>query len=235
MESAINHSAFFEATAGQWEYLLRLLLGIICGAAIGIERSHRQKEAGIRTHIIVTVGAVLMMLVSKYGFFDVVKFDSINVDASRIAANIITGISFLGAGVIFLKGGAIKGLTTSAGLWTSSGIGLAIGAGMYTVGIFSTVLVLCVQYLLHRFNFSSENISSNEITVVCNNDEETVGMIKNLFISRDILVQEFSVKKNTDNTVTMLLTVKMSENTALDELMVLATGMEEIKELTVTT
>ncbi len=231
----MNISELWNATAGQWEYLLRLLLAVVCGGAIGIERSHRQKEAGTRTHIIVTVGAVLMMLVSKYGFFDVVKYDSINVDASRIAANIITGISFIGAGVIFLKGGSVKGLTTSAGLWTSSGIGLAIGAGMYTVGIFSTVLVLTVQYLLHRFNLSSESISSNEITVVCSNDSSTVEKVKDLFIARNILVQEFKLKKNVDSTVTMVLTVKMSENTALDELMLLANEMPEIKELSVTT
>lgn len=226
---------FFSQTLGQWEFLVRLLIGVICGGAVGLERSHRQKEAGTRTHIIVSVGSVLMMLVSKYGFFDVIQFDSVSVDASRIAANIITGISFLGAGVIFLKGGAIKGLTTSAGLWTTAGIGLAIGAGMYTVGIFSTVLVVSIQYLLHRFNLSSETTSSNEITVVCENKENIIDDIKNKFMDRNIMVQEFSIKKNADNTVTLILTVKLSENVALDELMTMAHTVPEIKELSVTT
>lgn len=87
----------------QGEYLLRILIGAICGAAIGYERKSRMKEAGVRTHLIVALGSTMMMLVSKYGFFDVVTMQGISLDASRIAANIITGVSFLGAGVIFVR------------------------------------------------------------------------------------------------------------------------------------
>lgn len=227
--------SLFDATLGEWEYLIRIVLAAICGAAIGLERSHRQKEAGIRTHIIVSLGSALLILVSKYGFFDVVVYDGIQLDASRIAANVITGISFLGAGVIFLKGGAIKGLTTSAGLWTTAGIGLAVGAGMYTIGVFSTVLVVCIQYLLHRYNLSSETISSNEITVVCEDNEKTVETVKNMFVDRNIMVQEFGMKKGVDGLVTIIFTVRMGENIALDELLVAAYRIPEIKEVTVTT
>ncbi len=110
-------------SAEQGEYLLRILIGAICGAAIGYERKSRMKEAGVRTHLIVALSSTMMMLVSKYGFFDVVTMQGISLDASRIAANIITGVSFLGAGVIFVRNRSISGLTAAA----ESGLPLAWG------------------------------------------------------------------------------------------------------------
>ena len=112
----------------QLPMIIRIIVACVCGAAIGYERSIRQKDAGIRTHIIVALGAALMMIVSKYGFFDVIVNDSVQVDASRIASTITTGISFLGAGVIFVRNASIKGLTTAAGIWATAGVGIAIGA-----------------------------------------------------------------------------------------------------------
>ena len=147
-----NVSAFFSALPDGLIYTLRIIIAAACGGAIGLERSKRQKEAGIRTHLIVALGAALMMVVSKYAFFDVVLLPDarISVDASRIAANVITGVSFLGAGVIFVKDLSIKGLTTAAGIWATSGVGMAVGAGMYAVGIVSTVLIIILQIVLHR-------------------------------------------------------------------------------------
>ncbi|MBO5670723.1 MAG: MgtC/SapB family protein, partial [Clostridia bacterium] len=121
-------------------FMLRLLVACVCGCAIGVERSLRNKEAGIRTHIVVAIGAALAMVLSKYAFFD-----SADADASRIASQIITGISFLGAGVIFVRGATIRGLTTAAGIWTTAVIGMAIGTGMYPLGIFTTVLMVVLQ------------------------------------------------------------------------------------------
>ena len=131
------------------EYLLRMVLAVVCGGIIGYERSRRRKEAGLRTHIIVAVGSALLMIVSKYGFMDVLEIPGMRVDAARIASNVITGISFLGAGVIFIREASIKGLTTAAGLWAMAGVGLAIGAGMYSVGIFATILVVLIQIFTH--------------------------------------------------------------------------------------
>ena len=88
---------------GEWDYLIRIVVACLCGGLVGLERTKRLKEAGIRTHIIVALGATLIMVISKYGFSDVV-----GADASRIASNVITGISFLGAGVIFVRGGSVK-------------------------------------------------------------------------------------------------------------------------------
>ena len=119
------------------EFMIRLIVSCICGACIGYERTKRLKEAGVRTHIIVCCAAALTMLISKYGFADLTTpsgellYGTHGTDPARLAAQIISGVSFLGAGMIFRNGNSVRGLTTAAGIWATAGIGLAIGAGMY--------------------------------------------------------------------------------------------------------
>lgn len=131
------------------EYLLRLLLAGLCGMLIGLERQNRLKEAGIRTHLLVAVGACLAALVSKYGFFDLMGSEFIKLDPSRVAASIVTGVGFLGAGMISVHRYSVTGLTTAAGMWVTASIGMALGCGMYITGFLSTALVLLAQVLLH--------------------------------------------------------------------------------------
>lgn len=131
------------------ELLLRILLAALCGGAIGYERKNRHKEAGIRTHILVAAGAALMMVVSKYGFADILGMKGIALDPSRIAAQIVSGVGFLGAGIIFVRNHIVNGLTTAAGIWVTSGIGMAIGSGLYIVGVVTAVGVVVVQVILH--------------------------------------------------------------------------------------
>ena len=133
-------------------YLIRIVVAGICGTIVGLERKNRSKEAGIRTHFVVACGAAIIMVISKYAFFDVIgeEFASeVRLDPSRVASTIASGIGFLGAGMIFVHKGSITGLTTAAGIWATSGIGMAIGAGMYVLGIGATVVILCAQLLLH--------------------------------------------------------------------------------------
>lgn len=115
------------------EFLIRDRLAAILGAMVGLERTKQQKDAGIRTHCIVALTSAVFMILSKYAFIDVVTLaGSKGADPSRIASQVVTGISFLGAGVIFKNANfAIKGLTTAAGMWATSAIGMAIGAGLY--------------------------------------------------------------------------------------------------------
>ncbi|EPZ44122.1 MgtC/SapB family protein [Alicyclobacillus acidoterrestris] len=134
----------------QLELVLRLIISGILGAFIGWERKSREKEAGLRTHFVVCVGSALIMIVSKYGFQDLVGSNSIVLDPSRIAAQVVSGIGFLGAGTIIVQRQSVRGLTTAAGLWATSGIGLAIGAGMYVVGTVTTLLVLIALEVLNR-------------------------------------------------------------------------------------
>lgn len=124
----------------QWKALLYLLLSIALGFAIGFERKQRFKEAGIRTHTIVCVGAALMTIISRYIG---------NGDPGRIAAQIVTGIGFLGAGMIVYKQHEVRGLTTAAGIWATAGIGMACGSEMPIVAIGSTIMMIIVQCLFH--------------------------------------------------------------------------------------
>ena len=133
----------------QSEFILRLILACICGIAIGFERKNRAKEAGIRTHCIVACASALMMIVSKYAGFDM----EVHGDPTRIAAQIVTGIGFLGAGMIFVHNRAISGLTTAAGVWATSGIGMAIGSGLYIPGVVLALMILAVQILFRNFKW----------------------------------------------------------------------------------
>lgn len=135
-------------------YILRIVVASVCGLLIGLERKNRSKEAGMRTHCIVACGAALMMIVSKYAFFDLISEGMYNgavvkLDPSRIASSITSGIGFLGAGMIFVHKKTITGLTTAAGIWATSGVGMAIGAGLYVVGIATTIIIIIVQVILH--------------------------------------------------------------------------------------
>ena len=125
-------------------YLLNILLAVLLGFAIGYERKLRYKEAGIRTHTIVCVGSALIMVVSKYGFSDIQEYD-----ASRVAAQIVSGIGFLGAGIIIYRKHEIHGLTTAAGVWATAGVGMAAGAGMYVVAAGAAVVIIGVQCIFH--------------------------------------------------------------------------------------
>ena len=125
-------------------YLLNILLAVVLGFAIGYERKLRYKEAGIRTHTIVCVGSALIMVVSKYGFSDIQEYD-----ASHVAAQIVSGIGFLGAGIIIYRKHEIHGLTTAAGVWATAGVGMAAGAGMYVVAAGAAVVIIGVQCIFH--------------------------------------------------------------------------------------
>lgn len=135
---------------GWWEVLARLALAGALGGAIGFERELRDHEAGFRTHLLVAVGSAAFTLVSAYGFrdFQYGRATGFTLDPTRIAAQIVTGIGFLGAGAIIRQGASIRGLTTAATLWVVASIGLASGAGYYSVAVLGTAVVLFALYPL---------------------------------------------------------------------------------------
>lgn len=167
----------FSNGVSQLDCIARIVAACLCGALIGFERSRRQKEAGIRTHIIVALGSSLMMIVSKYGFFDMVDIHSGVFTGDRIAANIITGVSFLGAGMIFFRGSSVKGLTTAAGIWSTAGVGLAVGAGLYIIAGTATVLILIIQIIFHKWQISADTQVFGKIVAVLENDEAKIDFI----------------------------------------------------------
>ncbi|WP_028221592.1 MgtC/SapB family protein [Paraburkholderia oxyphila] len=129
---------------GNFERLSRLLMAALLGSVMGFERGRLSWAAGLRTHMLVCVGAALSMLVSAYGFADVLGQKSVVLDPSRVAAQVVPGIGFPGAGSILLHGDVVRGLTTAASLWSVAGIGLAVGGGMYTAAIGATVIILII-------------------------------------------------------------------------------------------
>lgn len=156
----------------QFELLLRIILSCFAGAIIGYERKKKEKVAGMRTHIIAALASTVFTICSKYSYFDVVAYEGIQTDASRIAANIVTGICFLGAGMIFIKNRAIKGLTTAAGIWAVSGIGMCFGNGMYIVALGATVIMIIIQYTLYNSMDNFEGRQATECTVVIKDGEK---------------------------------------------------------------
>lgn len=134
-----------------WDFILRLIVASCFGALIGLDREYRAKEAGLRTHFLVCLGSALFMLVSQHGFRDTVNTPGVALDPSRIAAQVVSGIGFLGAGTIIIQKQFVRGLTTAAGLWATAAIGLVIGGGMYYIGIAGVILVLAGLELTHFF------------------------------------------------------------------------------------
>lgn len=174
------------------DFIVRLLLAGFLGAIIGLDREYRAKEAGYRTHFLVSLGSALMMIVSQYGFGDVLHEGTIRLDPSRIAAQVVTGIGFIGAGTIIFQKQVVHGLTTAAGIWTAAGIGLAIGAGMYVIGIAATILTLVGLELLN-YAFKNVKMRSIDITFTTEN-KDILKILAERCKKRDIHIVSYQLK-----------------------------------------
>ncbi|HHR8284228.1 TPA: MgtC/SapB family protein [Salmonella enterica subsp. enterica serovar Muenchen] len=134
------------------DLLIRIALAGFLGGLVGIERQLRSKEAGLRTHILVGMGSAMFMIVSKYGFEDIIRENHVALDPSRIAAQVVSGMGFLGAGTIIIQKQTVKGLTTAAGMWVTAAIGLVIGSGLYEIGIYGAFLTLIVLEVFRQLS-----------------------------------------------------------------------------------
>ena len=164
---------------------LRIVLATFCGVLVGYERSRRFKGAGVRTHSMVACTAAVLMIISKYGFTDLEAGGAFLVegvrgaDPSRIAAQIVSGVSFLGVGIIYRDSrNTTKGLTTAAGIWAVSGIGMAVGAGLYLIGLASTVFILLLQYFTHRFTIGGDQYSDEALEITFVDDPAVQDLIR---------------------------------------------------------
>src|ERR1700727_4196 len=147
-----------------WRQAAELGLTLVRSASIGLEREIRQKNAGLRTHTLVGVGAALFMLISKYGFTDVLEPRLVVLDPSRVAAQVVTGVGFLGAGLIFVRRDSVRGLTTAASIWVTAAIGSAAGAGLPVLAALATgiyfVVALAVPLVVRRPARSATPVSA---------------------------------------------------------------------------
>ena len=206
------------------DFFLRIAAACVCGACIGAERSKRYKEAGIRTHIIVCCASALLMIVSKYGFADLTDpagamYSGIRgADPARIAAQGVSGISFLGAGVIFKHGNAVRGLTTAAGLWATAGIGLAMGAGMYPVGVFGTLMIALLQILMHKFVMQADALASNHLHFTVQDSAQFHERLGDYLQERNVQIMDSRITYHDDGFVSYDITVRAPREMTISDL-----------------
>ena len=184
-----------------FEFLIKMVLATVMGVIIGFERKSRNKGAGIRTHAIVSLASALMTIVSKYGFFDIVEYD-----AARVAAQVVSGIGFLGTGLIFIKNNAVNGLTTAAGIWATAGIGLAMGAGLYAVAIFGTLLIVIIQILMHKDTFLSKDHLTITFEISLEDSFNTIREIRNCLERFKLEIQNVEIIKKSRTVIVRFYT-----------------------------
>ncbi len=179
----------------EWMQLGKLTLAFILSSMIGLEREIKLKAAGLRTHTLVGLGAALMMLVSKYGFMDIINLESISLDPSRVAAQIVSGIGFIGAGLIFVRKDNVHGLTTAATIWVTAGIGMACGGGLPILAVMATIghfIVVSGYSRLMRLAMGTSRSFSVRYTI----GHDVASQVLELCSQADFAIRSFSMKTN---------------------------------------
>lgn len=203
------------------EILIRLSSAAFLGALIGLERERKDGASGLRTHMMVSVGACLFMIVSAFGFSDALVSRA-DLDPSRVAAQVASGIGFIGAGsIMFLKQGVVRGLTTASGLWTVAAIGLASGGGMYFAATATALIAVIILWLLkpvEEILFKKTKGSSLSVKVNANAQSRIPESVQNLIHSEKLKIQSFSLEKMNAK-VSILLKLIHIEPTKADKIL----------------
>lgn len=183
-------------TPGTLNLMTSILVAALLGGAIGLEREYRAKDAGFRTHFLVALGSALFMVLSRHGFDDIIGVDPrATFDPSRLAAQVVSGIGFIGAGTIIFQKHVLRGLTTAAGLWVTSAIGLTCGSGMYGLAMASTlIVVLCLEtlYYIHS-KLGTRRIALN----FTSNSREHIRQVIERMRSEGLVFDNYSMTKET--------------------------------------
>ncbi|HEX5436909.1 MAG TPA: MgtC/SapB family protein [Gemmatimonadaceae bacterium] len=177
------------------EILARLVLAAILSAIVGLERERKNRAAGLRTHAMVGMASALVMIVSAFGFSDILGRQAVVLDPSRVAAQVVSGIGFLGAGVIIFRRNEARGLTTAASIWTVAAIGLATGGGLYVAALFTTALalgILAVLKPLERHLFAVPR--TTRVSMVIDRHDASVGAIASALEGAGVAVQRLSIQ-----------------------------------------
>ena len=215
------------------EFFIRIVLAAILGALVGLERSKRQKEAGVRTHCIIACTSALFMILSKYAFVDLVGVNGLRgADPARIAAQVVSGISFLGAGVIFKNGNSIRGLTTAAGMWGTAAVGMAIGAGMYWVGFIEAAVLVGIQIVLHRFPVGADALTTQEIVVEMTDSDELLARFDALVKSHRGQITESSLTRQ-NGILCMEVTAKLDPPITHEEALAFMKANDGVRRVSV--
>ena len=213
-------------------YLFRILLAIFAGAVIGYEREQRVKVAGLRTHILISMASALMMIISKYAFFDVLlegAAPGLSLDVSRVAAGIIAGMGIFSGGLVFIgKRGNVSGLTTAAGVWATIGIGMIIGAGMYAVGIGSVILVEIVQFTLHHDLSIYRHAIVASVIFVLDDPEGDYDLIVKKLEPYGVRLSSLKWENNPDKTATLKCNIMFDNKYGRDEIVNILNDFTEV-------
>lgn len=187
-------------TISHFELVFRLIMAALLGSVIGFERERLNWAAGLRTHMLVCVGASLIMLVSIFGFSDILGQKDVALDPSRVAAQVVSGIGFLGAGSILLRGEVVRGLTTAASLWSVAGIGLATGGGMYVAAVSATVIILIIlagiKPIERRFISVKQQRS---LRILADRGSITLESVHRTLGTSSVRVKQFIMQQSEDN------------------------------------
>jgi len=199
-----------------WEIILKLILACILGGLIGIERESLNRPAGFRTYTLVCVGSTLAMLVSLDMYFQ--YYQNVNADPGRIAAQVVSGIGFLGAGTIMKEGATVRGLTTAAGLWGVACVGLAVGAGMYVPAIVTTVLILLVLVYFAKFEeyFTGMRVYKGLVLLVSDQPGQ-VGIIGSLLGELGVLIKNISLTRLENDQLEIELLLSLPPEMTIEE------------------
>jgi putative Mg2+ transporter-C (MgtC) family protein len=201
----------------------RLLLAVVFGGLIGLERESHGRPAGFRTHILVSLGSTLIMLVSAYGLQSL----DTDYDPGRIAAQVISGIGFLGAGTILREGANVRGLTTAASLWAVAGIGLAVGIGMYYAAAIATILVVLTLLYLNRFELGHHQYS---MRITTSDQINQMAAIFTAFVHHGIEISQMTINNQTEGIATIELAINAPRKARLRDLVVKLNELEGIQE-----
>ena len=213
------------------EFVFRLFVAGVMGALVGLDREYRAKEAGYRTHFLVSLGSALIMIISQHGFDGVLHEVGVGLDPSRVASQVVTGIGFIGAGTIILHKQTVRGLTTAAGIWAASGIGLTIGAGMYVLGISATVLTLIGLEVLSLL-FKKVGMKSLSVEFSTNN-KDIIDSVAKSFNSKDFHIVSYQMNEKTDSDLTTYYVSMVVKSKKSNDEGVLLSHLQEYKDVTI--
>ncbi|WP_218588029.1 MgtC/SapB family protein [Chitinophaga jiangningensis] len=207
-------------------------MAALFGALIGLERERKDWTAGMRTHMMVSVGSCLIMMVSAFGFSDVLGTEHVVLDPSRVAAQVISGIGFIGAGtILFMKQGTIRGLTTAAGLWTVAAIGLATGGGMYFAAGATTLVAIIILWALQPLEKRvSQRFRQNSLRLVTTSSIIANNVLQRVTTMKELSLSGFFMEKE-DDYYTLQLKFDKITNESMLQLVQLLQQEKDIKEI----
>lgn len=212
------------------DYIFSLLLAAICGTVIGIERSFRRKEAGARTHAILSLASALFMLLSKYAFADA----PLGADPTMIACQIVMGINFIGTGLVFNSRRATTGLATTAGVWGAAAIGMACGARMYLLGILATLLIVGLQLILNKLYLGDSTLIPQEIHITMVNTPNTWRLLQQKQQELGIDIVDMQTRRREEHhLVALTIHIRMRTQITTEDALHFMDQHKDIKELSI--